>query len=49
MIGKEQEWRRAQSKPDGFDTLKTFRPIVSVGAEEPLADQLMMADFYRES
>lgn len=47
VIGKEQEWRRKNNRADGFDTLKSFRPIVAVGAEEPLADQLMMADFFR--
>lgn len=33
----------------GFDSLKTFRPIVAVGPEKPLGDQLMMADFFRMS
>lgn len=47
IINKEQEWRRENNRADGFDVLKSCRPIVAVGAEEPLADQIMMADFFR--
>ncbi|EON61302.1 hypothetical protein W97_00515 [Coniosporium apollinis CBS 100218] len=45
-IEKEQEWRRKNGKPEGFETLRASKPIVAVGAEEPLADQLMMADYF---
>lgn len=48
IIEKEQAWRKEKGRPEGFDTLNAFRPIVAVGAEEPLADQLVMADFFRK-
>ncbi|OCK80617.1 nucleoside hydrolase [Lepidopterella palustris CBS 459.81] len=46
FIEKEREWRRGIGRPEGFETLKACKPIVAVGAEEPLADQIMMADFF---
>ncbi|KAL2029367.1 hypothetical protein VTO58DRAFT_108559 [Aureobasidium pullulans] len=44
----EQEiaWRQKNGKDLGFETLKASKPLVAVGAEEPLAEQLMMADFF---
>ena len=43
---KELEWRRNSGHPEGFETLKRFRPSVAIGAEAPLADQLMLADHF---
>ncbi|KAF2813312.1 nucleoside hydrolase [Mytilinidion resinicola] len=45
-IEKEQTWRRENGKPEGFEALKACKPIVAVGAEEPLADQIMLADYF---
>ncbi|KAF1989346.1 nucleoside hydrolase [Aulographum hederae CBS 113979] len=45
-IEKEQEWRRSVGKSEGFTTLKAHKPLVALGAEEPLADQMMMADYF---
>lgn len=42
------KWRRENGKAEGFETLKTFKPVVAVGAEEPLKDQMMLADYFRE-
>ncbi|THW18374.1 nucleoside hydrolase [Aureobasidium pullulans] len=44
----EQEiaWRQKNGKDLGFETLRASKPLVAVGAEEPLAEQLMMADFF---
>jgi hypothetical protein len=49
VIEKELEWRRNRGQLEGFDTLKTFKPIVAVGAEQPLEDQLLIADYFRAS
>lgn len=46
QIEKEVEWRKAQGRPLGFDTLRKHKPLVAVGPEHPLADQLMMADYF---
>jgi inosine-uridine nucleoside N-ribohydrolase len=48
-IEKEIEWRKSQGKPLGFDTLRKTKPVVAIGPEHPLADQMLMADFFRES
>ncbi|KAH0538637.1 hypothetical protein FGG08_004774 [Glutinoglossum americanum] len=47
VIEKELEWRRNRGQLEGFDSLKVFKPIVAVGAEQPLEDQLLMADYFR--
>ncbi|KAI9886553.1 MAG: hypothetical protein M1823_001665 [Watsoniomyces obsoletus] len=46
VIDRELQWRREQGLPEGFASLRTFRPIVAVGPEKPLSDQLMMADYF---
>jgi hypothetical protein len=45
---KEIEWRSKKGLGLGFETLRASKPLVAVGAEEPLAEQLMMADFFRK-
>lgn len=45
-IEKEWAWRQQKGKPEGFDTIKAHTPIVAIGAEEPLADQKLMADHF---
>lgn len=47
IIEKEMAWRRAQGRPVGFDTLRQSKPLVAVGPEHPLADEMLMADFFR--
>lgn len=49
MLEKELEWRRANGQVEGFDTMKTFKPLVAVGADHPLEDDTLMADFFRGS
>ncbi|KAF2266993.1 nucleoside hydrolase [Lojkania enalia] len=45
-IEKERTYRRENGKPEGFETLMRRKPIVAVGAEEPLAEHMMVADFF---
>lgn len=48
VIEKELEWRRSRSQQEGFDAMKSSRPIVAVGASHPLEDELLMADYFRK-
>ena len=48
VIDKELQWRLQSGRPQGFESLRKFKPVVAVGAEKPLADQMMMADYFRE-
>ena len=41
------QWRENQGLPKGFDTMRKCKPIVAVGAKEPLNGQTMLADYYR--
>lgn len=45
-IKKEQSWRKAQGKAPGFETLRKTRPLVAIGPDHPLADDMLMADFF---
>ncbi|KAI8629135.1 Inosine/uridine-preferring nucleoside hydrolase domain-containing protein [Xylariaceae sp. FL1651] len=44
VLDHEMEWRKAQGKPLGFEGLRTFKPIVAVGPEHALEDEILMAD-----
>ena len=47
VIEKEMQWREDRGLPKGFDTMRRCKPIVAVGAKEPLGGQMLMADYYR--
>ena len=50
VVDKELEWRRKQGERTiGFETLRTFKPLVAAGAQKPLGDQLALADYFRKS
>ncbi|KAI1736486.1 putative nucleoside hydrolase [Xylaria scruposa] len=45
-VEKEIAWRESIGRNPGFETLRNSKPVVAVGAEQPLIDSMMMADFY---
>ena len=47
VLEKELAWRKAEGRKEGYEGLKTFKPIVAIGAEHPLEDELLMADHFR--
>lgn len=47
ILERELQWRRENGKLEGFGTLRASRPIVALGAEEPLEEQKMLADYFR--
>ena len=49
VIEKEMAWRREKGQDEGFEALKKCKPVVAVGAKEPLGGQTMMADYFRMS
>lgn len=46
VLEKENAWRRANGKPEGFEALKWTKPIVAVGPEHPLQDEALAADYF---
>lgn len=48
VLGKELEWRKQHGIPEGFETLRKSRPLVSIGATKPLDDQPTTKDYFRE-
>lgn len=48
VLEKELLWRKQHGVPEGFETLRKSRPIVSIGAAMPLNDQPIASDFFRE-
>jgi hypothetical protein len=47
VLEKELKWRRGQGKVIGFSGMTKFRPLVAIGAEEPLHDRVENADYFR--
>ncbi|KAL1586911.1 hypothetical protein WHR41_04212 [Cladosporium halotolerans] len=45
-IEQEIEWRKANGRPTGFEALTKSKPLVAIGPEHPLADQMLMADYF---
>ncbi|EIT74696.1 inosine-uridine preferring nucleoside hydrolase [Aspergillus flavus] len=46
ILEREMQWRREQGRPEGFGALRAAPPVVAVGAEDPLEDQKMLADYF---
>lgn len=46
ILEKELKWRRENGKIEGFEGMTKYKPIVAVGADEPLHEQLLMADYF---
>ena len=47
IIEQEMQWRKENGVPEGFETLRKTKPLVAVGADAPLGDQMRMADYFR--
>ena len=47
ILEREMQWRREQGLNEGFEALRVFKPVVAVGAEDPLEAQKMLADYFR--
>ncbi|KAK4540572.1 hypothetical protein LTR36_009102 [Oleoguttula mirabilis] len=45
-VEKEIAWRKSQGMDAGFQTLQKCKPLVAVGPEHPLSDEMLMADFF---
>jgi inosine-uridine nucleoside N-ribohydrolase len=46
VVEKEMEWRRARGQLEGFGCMLSSKPIVAVGADHPLEDEILMADYF---
>ncbi|KFA70435.1 hypothetical protein S40285_00575 [Stachybotrys chlorohalonatus IBT 40285] len=46
VLEKEMAWRKSTGRPEGFEVMKASKPIVAVGAEHPLLEELLMADYF---
>ena len=49
VIEKELEWRKSRGQLASFGTMLDSKPIVAVGADHPLEDEILMADYFRKS
>ena len=47
VLEKEMAWREANGKAT-YDSLRTYKPIVAVGAEHALEDEELVADHFRK-
>ncbi|KAL2756769.1 hypothetical protein ACRALDRAFT_2102835 [Sodiomyces alcalophilus JCM 7366] len=46
VLEKELTWRKTTGRPEKFEALTSHKPIVAVGAEHPLEDEQLMADYF---
>jgi hypothetical protein len=49
VLEKEMSWRQSAGGKPGYGALNMYKPIVAVGAEHPLEDELLMADHFRKA
>ncbi len=47
VIEKEMRWRKEHGRPEGFEALKKSKPVIAVGADEPLGGKRVQAAYYR--
>ncbi|KAI0877498.1 putative nucleoside hydrolase [Hypoxylon argillaceum] len=45
-VEKEIAWRESIGRKPGFETLRNSKPVVAVGAEHPLTDNMVTVDLY---
>ena len=48
VLDKELEWRRERGRDLGFETLRNGRPVVAVGPEHPLEEEIGKEDGFRK-
>ncbi|CAG9947974.1 unnamed protein product [Clonostachys rosea f. rosea IK726] len=46
IIDLEIKWRKAQNKPIGFSSLLDRKPVVAIGADHPLEEEVLAADHF---
>lgn len=46
ILEKELAWRKAHNKHIGFEGITKFKPLVAIGADEPLQDRIESADYF---
>lgn len=46
ILEKEIQWRRENGKSEGYEGMTTYKPTVAVGADTPLHEQQLMADYF---
>ncbi|KAK8880117.1 Inosine/uridine-preferring nucleoside hydrolase domain-containing protein [Apiospora arundinis] len=44
VLDKEMEWRKSQGRPLGFEALRAYKPIVAIGPEHALEEEILMED-----
>lgn len=46
ILAQEVAWRKTQGIPDSYDGVTKYKPIVAIGANEPLHDRTDNADYF---
>lgn len=44
VLEREIEWRKSQGKPEGFEALKAYKPLVAIGPEHALEEEVLKED-----
>ncbi|PHH86680.1 hypothetical protein CDD83_9890 [Cordyceps sp. RAO-2017] len=46
VLEKELAWRKQTGRAEGYGAMKACKPVVAVGAEHSLEDEVLMADYF---
>ena len=46
ILEKELAWRKSTGRAVGFEGITKFKPLVAIGADEPLQDKIESADYF---
>ncbi len=50
VLEKELAWRDSTGRTGpGYGALKAYKPIIAVGADHPLEEEILMADYFRKT
>lgn len=49
VLDLEMQWREKQGKPLGFEALRTYKPLVAIGPEHALEEEILKEDGFRKS
>lgn len=47
-VHQEMKWRKKNGRPEGYGAVLASKPLIAIGADHPLTDAMLMADYFRK-
>ncbi|TKX19931.1 hypothetical protein C1H76_7815 [Elsinoe australis] len=45
-VHQEMKWRKKNGRPEGYGAVLASKPLIAIGADHPLTDAMLMADYF---